>query len=66
MAAEGLLKFLENLLIDEYSYKAVGRLAQIVLALCVILLLLRSRRHKHEICQSRRFSKGLGHFEAKF
>ena len=29
--------FLENLLIDEYSFKAAGRLVQRVLALCVIL-----------------------------
>ena len=33
------IKFLENLLIDEYSFKAAGRLVQRVLALCVMLLL---------------------------
>ena len=32
-------KFLETLLINEYSFKAAGRLVQRVLALCVILLL---------------------------
>ena len=32
-------KFLENLLIGEYSFKAVNRLVQRVLALCVIILL---------------------------
>ena len=32
-------EFLENLLIDEYSFKAAERLVQRVLALCVILIL---------------------------
>ena len=32
--------FLEKFLIDEYSFKAVGKLVQRVLALCVILLLI--------------------------
>ena len=33
-------KFLENLLIDEYSFKTADRLVHRVLALCVILVLL--------------------------